>query len=236
MLRIIYIVLLFTIPFLGVSQSLTGNQLLQNAIDHHDPNNNWPSFNGEFTVTMTTPDNSERKSMIHINIPKEHFSLTVKKEENTLESVLDGTACLLRLNGNTEVSEAQQKAFNLNCERAAMMKNYYTYLYGLPMKLKDPGTIIDSKVDRKRFKNKEYLVLKVTYEEGVGGDVWYFYFDPSTYAMEVYQFFHDESKNDGEYILLTGEETINEIKMPKTRAWYYNKDNKYLGTDILSKK
>jgi hypothetical protein len=52
--------------------------------------------------------------------------------------------------------------------------------------------------------------------------------------MEVYQFFHDESKNDGEYILLTGEETINNIKMPKVRAWYYNKDQGYLGTDILS--
>ena len=51
--------------------------------------------------------------------------------------------------------------------------------------------------------------------------------------MEVYQFFHDESKNDGEYILLTDEEIINNIKMPKIRAWYTNKDNEYLGTDIL---
>ena len=51
--------------------------------------------------------------------------------------------------------------------------------------------------------------------------------------MEVNQFFREESKNDGEYILLTGEETISGIKMPKNRAWYMNKDNKYLGTDIL---
>ncbi len=51
--------------------------------------------------------------------------------------------------------------------------------------------------------------------------------------MEVYQFFK-ETKDSGEYILLSGLETINAIKMPKVRAWYYNKDNNYLGTDILS--
>ena len=104
------------------------------------------------------------------------------------------------------------------------------------MKIKDPGAVLDDKVQTKTFKGKEYLVLKVGYEEGVGNDVWYFYFDPKTYAMEVYQFYHDESKGDGEYILLQGLEEVNGIKMPKTRAWYYNKDDKYLGTDILSNK
>jgi hypothetical protein len=90
--------------------------------------------------------------------------------------------------------------------------------------------LFHDKVERKTFKGKTYLVLKATYKKEVGKDTWYFYFNPKTYAMEVYQFFHEESKNDGEYILLTGEEeTINGVKMPKKRAWYMNKDNKYLG-------
>jgi hypothetical protein len=104
------------------------------------------------------------------------------------------------------------------------------------MKLKDEGTLIHQKIAKKIFMGKEYLVLKVNYEEEVGKDNWYFYFNPKNYAMEVYQFFHDESKNDGEYIVLSGEETINQIKMPKVRAWFYNKDEGYLGTDILSSK
>ena len=53
--------------------------------------------------------------------------------------------------------------------------------------------------------------------------------------MEVYQFYHDEAKNDGEYILLTDILEVNGINMPKTRAWYYNKNNDYLGTDVLLK-
>jgi hypothetical protein len=115
-----------------------------------------------------------------------------------------------------------------------MYQNYYTYLYGLPMKLKDAGTIIHEKVALKKFKEKNYLVLKVSYEKEVGEDTWYFYFDPFTYAMEVYQFYHEEEKNDGEFILLSGLETVNGVKMPKKRAWYYNKGEKYLGTDILT--
>jgi hypothetical protein len=235
MFRIIFLILLFHISLIGLSQSLSSEELLLNAIDYHDPNNNWPSFNEEFTVTMETPNSSDRKSNVKINLPAERFRLTVNKEQNIQEYILDGNDCLLRLNGSEEISETERKTFNLNCDRANMLKDYYTYLYGLPMKLKDPGTIIDPKVMHKTFKNKAYLVLKVTYAESVGGNTWYFYFNPLTYGMEVYQFFHDESKNDGEYILLSGEETINEIKMPKKRAWYYNQDNTHLGTDILSK-
>lgn len=103
------------------------------------------------------------------------------------------------------------------------------------MKLKVPGTIVYPFVETKNFKAKEYLTLKETYAEEVGRDTWYFYFDPTSYAMEAYQFFHDKSKNDGEYIVLSGEEMINNVIMPKNRAWYYNNNDQYLGTDILSK-
>jgi hypothetical protein len=155
------------------------------------------------------------------------------RDGKTTEYTIENDSCSIAFNGKTDISEEVAKENNLSCERANLYKNYYTYLYGLPMKLEDKGTIIDSKVQRKTFKGKEYLVLKATYKENVGKDIWYFYFDPKTYAMEVYQFFRDESKNDGEYILLTEEVVVNGIKMPKNRAWYYNKNDGYLGTDIL---
>lgn len=113
------------------------------------------------------------------------------------------------------------------------MKNYYTYLYGLPMKLKDPGTRINPEVKRKTFQGKAYWVMEVAYDESVGSDLWYFYFDLETYALRAYQFYHDIEKNDGEYIVLSEEEIIKGIKMPKNRAWFYNTDDKYLGTDVL---
>lgn len=235
----VYLVILTLFSFQVLSaQELTGQQLLEKAIQYHDPNNNWATFNGEFNVTMETPNNKSRDSKIIINLPSEKFYIQAKRDTITTEYTLDKTDCNIKLNGLEDISEENRKTHNLSCDRANMYKNYYTYLYGLPMKLKDKGTIINDNVEVKTFKGKEYLVLKITYDQDVGSDVWYFYFDPKTYAMEIYQFFKTDDNgkaklDSGEYILLSEETTISEIKMPKVRAWYYNKDDTYLGTDVL---
>lgn len=220
---------------LNYAQEITGTQLLERAIAYHDPENNWSSFKGKMLIEMENPKSSPRSTVIEMKLPHNYFKSTVKKDNYTIESELDNGECTLKLNGSTSIFPKIKDSLNISCDRAKMMKNYYTYLYGLPMKLKDPGTVIDNNVVKKTFKGKEYLVLKATYEKEVGNDTWYFYFDPKTYAMEVYQFFHDESKNDGEYILLSEMITVNGIKIPKVRAWYYNKGDVYLATDNLRK-
>lgn len=234
MKQLTILLLLFT-SIISFSQEITGDELLEKSIEFHDPNNNWETFKGEFFVTMETPKRSPRKSRIRINLPQQYFLVKAIRDTIFTEYAVHKQDCSMAINGNTNPSEELKKKFSLSCERAKLYKNYYTYLYGLPMKLKDKGTIINPKVEKKTFKGKEYLVLKATYAKEVGKDTWYFYFNPKTYAMEVYQFFK-EAKDSGEYILLSGLETINDIKMPKNRAWYYNKDNGYLGTDILSAK
>ena len=218
-----------------MAQTPTAEEVLNKSIAFHDPDGKWKTFGGKFQVLMKTPNSSDRLSTITIDSPKQCFDLLVEKDSDSYGYHFGKGKCIPFLNGSNEISEEDRKTYRLTCERGETMKNYYTYLYGLPMKLKDQGTILDPEVQTKKFKGKEYLVLKVNYEEGVGKDVWYFYFDPKTFAMEVYQFYHDQGKNDGEYILLEGLEEINGIKMPKTRAWYVNSDNKYLGTDILEK-
>lgn len=219
----------------AMSQEISATDLLDKAIAYHDPNDLWDVFQGNLLITMNYPDGRERLSEVEIDLPNEYFRLTQKNEADVIEQTLNKEACTLKLNGNTTISEEDKKTHRLSCERTQMMKNYYVYLYGLPMKLKDPGTHLDPIVQTKSFKGKEYLVLRVTYDEAVGKDIWYFYFDPESYAMEVYQFFHDETKNDGEYILLSEIENVARIKMPKIRAWYYNSDDAHLGTDILTK-
>lgn len=215
------------------AQELSGNEVLDRAIAFHDPEGNWKSFKGNLSIMMESPTNSLRKTDIVLNLPANYFKSTITRDNYSIESELDGAKCSLKLNGSTSIASKIKDSLRISCDRAKMMKNYYTYLYGLPMKLKDPGTMLDSTVFKKSFKGKEYLVIKVAYDKEVGSDTWYFYFDPKTYAMEVYQFFHDEQKNDGEYIVLSEMIKVNGIKMPKIRAWYYNKDDTYLGTDIL---
>lgn len=214
------------------AQKISAKAILEKSIEFHDPSNQWPTFNGALQVTMTMPEGSPRVSDIKINLPKEYFSVTAKRDTTTTTYTLNKDVCTTSIKENPEVGKRTP------CETAALYKNYYTYLYGLPMKLMDDGTNISEKVERKTFKGKEYLVLEAKYDEAVGSDVWYFYFDPETYAMEVYQFFKTENgnikKDSGEYILLSETKKIEGVTMPKVRKWYYNKDNVYLGTDSLN--
>ena len=219
----------------GVSaQELKASEVLEKAIAYHDPNGNWEQFNSTFQVTMTTPGNAERVSDITINLPDEFFKLVATRDGDKKTYTLDKAKCTTSINDSIAQAGARTP-----CETASLYKNYYTYLYGLPMKLKDPGAQLSNTVENVTFKDKKYLKLKVTYDAPVGNDVWFFYFNPTTYAMEVYQFFkghpNGAGKDTGEYILLSEESTVNGIKLPKVRAWYYNKDDTYLGTDTLER-
>tara|TARA_R110000868_G_scaffold96956_2_gene266794 strand:+ start:244 stop:972 length:729 start_codon:yes stop_codon:yes gene_type:complete len=231
-LKNLFITIALLLSLQSFSQELNGVQLLEKAIKYHDPNGSWSSFNDDLLITMESPEKPNRDSEIFIDIPNEYFRLDMSTGKHNTIYIIDKDSCSIEHDGTSPTKEEKEK-YNLTCERAKLFQNYYTYLYGLPMKLKDPGTIIHDNVESKTFKGQIYWVLKATYEKEIGKDIWYFYFNKNNYKMEVYQFFHDESKNDGEYILLTDEEIINNIKMPKIRAWYTNKDNEYLGTDIL---
>ncbi len=236
-MKLIISLLFISLSFTASTQNISANQLLEKVIKYHDPNGNWESFNETFTVVMTTPDAPKRTSVISINLPSEYFSVKATKNAVTTTYTLDKVNCKMFYNEKA-LDSTKAKEKNMSCDRATLYKNYYTYLYGLPMKLKDTGTNLNEKVEKRTFKGKEYLVLKVTYDQAVGSDVWYFYFNTKTYAMEIYQFFktddHGKEKRDtGEYILLSEEALVNGIRMPKIRAWYYNKDDKYLGTDTL---
>lgn len=231
------LIVVFSIQ-LTIAQNISGPQLLEKAIQYHDPTNQWNTFSGEFDIVMEMPDTPKRVSHITINLPEEYFKVTATRDTVVTDYTIDKQKCSISLNGKTDLNKAELFSNNLSCERANMYKDYYTYLYGLPMKLKDEGTIIADKVERKTFKSKDYLVLKVTYDEAVGKDIWYFYFNPETFAMEIYQFFKTDEKGNikpdsGEFIMLSETEIINQIKIPKIRAWYYNKDDSYLATDIL---
>tara|TARA_R110002073_G_scaffold89852_1_gene212377 strand:+ start:3302 stop:4015 length:714 start_codon:yes stop_codon:yes gene_type:complete len=231
---ILFIVVLTSISI--QSQTITGPQLLEKAIQYHDPDGKWETFKGTFFITMKTPNKPKRDSEIKIDIPNQYFYVKAIQGKNVTEYTVHKGDCSITFNGDANPSEEIKKKHKLSCERANTYKNYYTYLYGMPMKLKDPGTIVDEQVNLDKFMGEMYLTLKVTYKKEVGEDIWYFYFNQENYALEAYQFYHDEEKNDGEYILFTGIETVNGIKMPKERAWYYNKNQQYLGTDILKKK
>ena len=227
---------LFLIPtnFL-FSQNLTGPELLQKSIKYHDPNGEWPVFKGTMSLIETRPNGADRSSTLLLDNSKNFFRIDQTRAGETIKRVVENGDCLHSVEGQ-EPSDSLVEKFKLTCERTKLLQNYYTYLWGLPMKLTDPGTIVHEEVQSTDFQGIPCLSMKVTYEDGVGDDTWYFYFEPVSHALIGYRFYHEESKNDGEYILLKGEAKAGEMRLPKRREWYVNDTDKFLGADILEER
>lgn len=229
------LVFLFISISYSVAQLPSSKKVLNKSIKYHDPKGEW--FKSNFSLLFEQTRTDGTKSNIHTDFwnAKSQFRYTHKTDSLSKIYFIKNKEdeCVLTLNGSKNISDSDAKKYNLTPEIAIRIRNYYTYLWGLPMKLKDPGTILDDKVKIENFQDRKCYKLKVTYDETVGTDIWYFYFDTKNYALRGYKFHRDESKNDGEYITLEGEEKIRNMKLPKIRKWYYNKGNKYLGTDKL---
>lgn len=211
--------------------------LLSKSIAYHDPDHQWDTFASTFYVVQETPNKPPRTQKIYIDIPNEQFEIRYQLDNHDLYYQIDKGQCMVTFDGKTQFSEKDEKDYSLTCDRATMWRNYYTYLYGLPMKLYDPGTNLAPDAEKVAFMEQDYWRLKVTYDEQVGSDVWFFYFNLETFALEAYQFYKGDpegaGKNTGEYILLSELGTVHGILMPKIRRWFYNKNDEFLGTDFL---
>jgi len=180
------------------AQAPTAEELLTRSIGYHDPQGRFLTEAHRLQFLETRPDGTDRRSEVLVDVVGGRFHMT-RVGEHEIAGVLEPGKCEMTLDGRSDVSVEERAEHRLSCERLQLMRNYYTYLWGLPMKLRDPGTIL-GRVTSTTFEEKPVYDLKVTYDEGVGADVWYFYFDRESYDLIGYRFYHDEAKNDGEVI------------------------------------
>ncbi|WP_143542326.1 DUF6503 family protein [Robiginitalea sediminis] len=217
------------------AQTPTAAEILERSIDYHDPERLWGRFKGTLTVVAEYPERQPRVSTIAMDQPGDTFRIIMVQDGVEKALSLQQGVCSLSFQGSETFSAAIAEKERLTCERAQMWRDYYSYLYGLPMKLQDPGTILSPVVQEVDFHGKRALVLEVRYDPETGSDLWYFYLDPETYALQAYQFYHDKAANDGEYILLEGEIQAGTIRIPQNRSWFTNREGRFLGKDLLRK-
>ena len=210
-------------------------QLLKRSIDFHDPNGNWEKLSASIDLKQETPSQPDRSTTILIDNTKKIFQHTQKYGDTTIVRTITDSLCTFELVGFENISSDDSAKYRLNCPMTERYRDYHIYLYGMPMKLKDPGTVIDKEIIETAFEGQDCQAIRVTYEKGVGEDIWYFYFENETAELIGYRFFHDEEKNDGEYITFKEMAIVEGIKMPKVRNWYFNSDSTFLGTDIITR-
>ena len=217
----------------------SAEELIAGSIAHHDPEGHFLSRGHRLEFRETrTGGRPDRKTVIEIDVPANFFRLA-RLDESEIHGVIDGepdesTACGMTLDGQpaAEVDAETRESKRLDCAGLVRMRDYYTYLWGLPMKLRDPGSRWDE-VTAAELNGRPVWRLKVTYDPEVGTDVWYFDFDPRSHALVGYRFYRDATEAKGEIISLQGVYEGHGLRLPKERAWVEVPGNRYLGTDIL---
>ena len=214
--------------------SLPADSVLAHSIAYHDPAGRWVRDSHALRVLEERPDGTARYSRLRLFPGGADFFLeqTDGSGQHSLERRSDSYS--FRWNGQAPVPDSVRQRRHLTPEATDRLRDYYTYLWGLPMKLRDPGTLVDPTVHRVYSAGEEALEVEVRYTPETGGDVWHFLFDPRTYALRGYRFYHDaQGPGTGEYIFLEDEREVNGMRLPAVRHWYLTAENRYLGTDRL---
>ncbi|MDH3223443.1 MAG: DUF6503 family protein [Gemmatimonadota bacterium] len=210
----------------------TGPDLVALSAAYHDPQGVWPTVRHTLVIRQERPDGSVRRTPVRLEVPTGDFLYEEETDDGQLRKGVVGDECFASLDDDPP-TPAQVEAYRLECSAIQRTRNYYLYLWGLPMKLSDPGTLVADHIVRDTFDERPTLSVRVSYDADVGTDTWYFHFDPTDYHLVGYKFYHDEALGNGEYILLRNEREVLGMRLPAVRRWFTNADSTYLGTDTL---
>ncbi len=111
----------------------SAGELVDRAIAYHDPENRFLSRPHRLTFLETRPDGPDRHTETLIDVSGGHFEI-VRRGEAEVAGVFGDGHCAMTLDGRgeSEVSEEERKKHRLGCERLTLLRDYYTYLWGLP--------------------------------------------------------------------------------------------------------
>lgn len=213
--------------------SLTARELLDCSIAYHDPNGRWDRGSFEFTDVSRPVKGTGRRTVLRFDNARGRFEMESSIDGRPLEVVVENEKPQVRLDGKSDVSPDELERNRLTPAQLLTRRNFYLYLWGLPMKLRDPGTRLDPTAKESIFGGRAVFELRVTYDPAVGSDTWNFYLDRGTCALVGHRFQHGDSSADGEYAVLSEEVSGAELRLPRVRKWYTNKDDQLFVTHEL---
>jgi hypothetical protein len=219
-----------TLTFIG---ALTAQQLLDCSISHHDPQGVWARRAFQITELASRPDGKSHRNVLRFDTARGLYQLDSAIDGRSLPVTVQSDSVAATLDGKTNLTPEEIQSFRLTPAQVLSRRNRDVYLWGLPMKLRDPGTRLDPTVKETTVGGKAVHQLRVTYDANVGRDAWYFFLDPGTCALVGHRFHHDEAKGDGEYALFAEEIAGQGLRLPRVRRWYSNKSGEPVITHTI---
>jgi hypothetical protein len=122
------------------SETPTGPEVLSRTLAYHDPDGDWMAQRVTLRIETGYADGKTRIRLATVDYATADYHDRVERDGHVLEQKIRGNDCELLVDGSTEVDDVTLAGLGLSCERARQLRDYVSYLWGLPMKLRDPGT------------------------------------------------------------------------------------------------
>ena len=214
----------------------TAKDWIDYSIKHHDPKGNWSQFNSTIESFSKVDRGGETLEESNRNFKmdngKSYFYLLTSVAEHPLEITIEDDNCTTTWE-KKNLTTAEQNRYINNCAYGLNFRNYYRYLVGLPMVLKDDEAIIKPEVEDSNIEGKSYKKITVNYAPLNSNPTWEFYIDPTDGKLirSVFiRFNNSAAPATGEIIDYPDHQTFQDIKLPKKMLWYHL-DKKFLADE-----
>ena len=233
-----YSIILFLQLFTGtLLAQLSPQKVLEKAIRHHDPNGSWARFHQRLHFRVSIPNQADTFSVVEIDNRRRYFNYIARDGKRTIEKGFNDRAFFAIIDGKEAKSAVDIQRFRLSREKVSEVRDFFTYVIGLPMRLTETGARLSPKLQSEIFNGEACWVLRVDYPtinaNNAQTESWLFYINKGNYAMRGSRFIRNNNVKNGAYIVFEGETTIKGINLPQTRHWFWSEDDRFLATETI---
>lgn len=194
-------------------QPKSPEDIINKSIDFHDQHNQWKNLNAQFIF-------DSRFSIATFPQETLNISMNIKTEE----FIYHNPKRKIKVSYVNDICSAD--SCTGACKGYIWTKSFYPYVWGLPMKLKDPGYSPEKEWGKDEFNGFDCYTVNMHYDN----ENFTFYFDQSDYQLRGFKFIKNNTEKHGEIVKLKGLHIYEGIKFPAYRTWL-NLDSTLIGTN-----
>lgn len=205
--------------------ALNSRDIIQKSIAFHDPDSHWNQLKAEFHFSSSFSFNDSIPEALEISIDVAKNALRYHNLDRKVDFSFTPDSCWSHQNSSV-VSLLSENGPS-DCNNYKWTHNFYTYIWGLPMKLNDPGVIPSNKVLTTVINGISCYQVEIAY----AAETYQFYFAKENYELIAFEFLKNDNSGKGEYIILEGIYEYNSILFPAKRTWMHLQDRSQIGVN-----
>lgn len=206
-------------------KNVTGQEILEQTIKYHDPNNMWNSYKGKLFEVTVFPSKYVVKETIEIDNENDFYLSTCFQDFGILKRGIEKGKSIFSLNDKPDIPDNIKNNWGISDEDIKIFSVEHHSHFGLPMVLKNSGMKLNKEVEIADFDGRKCYALKFIGDSDLVRNSFcegerVLYIDMNDYAMR------GEKNSNFIHAIFSGEIDINGIKVVHSKAFYTEEGEK----------